>query len=440
MAVRLRHEPGEFIGPGQQYEVLEKIATGGMATVYLVRDHQENRELAAKECDLLDDPRGKGLSRDEAIAIFLREGTMLADLAVAGIPRGFLLSQRVDPARYCTQCGNQVPDDLARCALCRPGVGSLYENPQEVAERHYLLMDHVPGRDMDQLAAEMARPLGKMDLARVRAWTVATAEILDYLHGRDLVHRDIKGSNIRIRRGDGMLFLLDHGLLTRAWDPRGTRTLKADGNMGPEGYAPPEQAEGRSVPAGDIYALAKTFMSMLTGLDPGNPLENRELETLAPDVLVPGLAPELCGLVRRSFDRDPARRPVARDWISVLRANAGLVVAGTRSNSSREPDRVEAARFPVGYAALAAVLVLVVAWFFLFRGGEREAYLVEARRDAVIYRDTNATSVGRRLNGGERLMVESLGRDNWLRVHSVDEVREKGYIRRNRVDTPGEGK
>ena len=90
MAHRLSHDSGEYIDPaGREYKVLEKIQSGGMGTVYRVRKESTGNMFAAKECDLLDDLKGRGLSRQDALEIFRREGRYLEQLNFDVIPRGF---------------------------------------------------------------------------------------------------------------------------------------------------------------------------------------------------------------------------------------------------------------------------------------------------------------------------------------------------------------
>ncbi len=440
MLVRLSHEPGDFIDPGKRFRVVEKIGAGGMASVYLVQD-DSGQQHAVKECDLLDDPRGKHLSRDEAVAAFVREAQQLGRLQAAGIPRGSLLICDQEPVKFCLQCGNRVEQGLVNCGLCRVAATSLFYEPQVVTQRYYLVMEYIPGQDASQAVRKMQRPLQTMDLAHIRAWMIALARILVYLHHKGLVHRDIKSENLRIRQGDGELFLLDYGLLSKAWDAKGTKSLKADGNYGSEGYAPPEQAMGQAVPQSDVFALAKTLLHLLTGLDPANPLENRELEMVSPQVLVPGLADNIAQLISKSLATDPQKRPSAQDWLTLLLAEHRLIPShGYQAQSKPSQSALPTGgplpkAFPLAWVGLGALVMLAIVVYSLMQQSGRVSYMVAARQNAVMYHQPDAISVARRLKGGERLRVTTLGQENWLKVLAVDEVKERGYIRRNRVDT-----
>lgn len=166
--------------------------------------------------------------------------------------------------------------------LCRTGDGTL------------LAMEYVPGRPL-------SRHPGPRSQSQVLFWAVQLTDVLGYLHGRGIVHRDVKPDNI-IRRPDGRLFLVDLGAarpLGDAWEGPGT-----------VGYAAPEQYPVRGRPAAavdgraDIYALGVTMHELLTGRQPPaagkRPMAIRRLD--------PGLSPELERIVDKCTRSDPRER------------------------------------------------------------------------------------------------------------------------------------
>ncbi|NTU84037.1 MAG: protein kinase, partial [Chloroflexales bacterium] len=221
-------------------------------------------------------------------------------------------------ARYCQHCGhdivlnNDAPSDERRYVITRVikqgGQGAVYEgidgsgkvyaikemldkftDPKERAEsierfnaeaemlqrishpriprvyshfrdegRHYLTMDFVRGEDLEEIVDRE----GKLDEAQVLVWADQICDVLGYLHGKNLIYRDMKPSNVMIDRADGGIKVVDFGI-TRLFKPteRGTQ-------IGTPGYAPPEQYQGLATPQSDIYALGATLHHLLTGRDP----------------------------------------------------------------------------------------------------------------------------------------------------------------------------
>lgn len=91
-------------------------------------------------------------------------------------------------------------------------------------------------------------------------------EVLQFIHGFGVIHRDIKPGNIMRRDADGRLVLIDFGavkqLETQIADLPETFTVV----IGTSGYAPPEQLLGQPVLNSDIYALGMIGIQALVGL------------------------------------------------------------------------------------------------------------------------------------------------------------------------------
>jgi serine/threonine protein kinase len=92
--------------------------------------------------------------------------------------------------------------------------------------------------------------------------------VLDYLHTRvpPVLHRDIKPANVIVRNG-GAPVLVDFGAVRnvfRSPDESGSTVV------GTYGYMPYEQYMGQASPASDLYALAATFLHLITGRPPSD--------------------------------------------------------------------------------------------------------------------------------------------------------------------------
>ncbi len=453
MNARLSHMPDDYIGPGKnQYRVLERIKSGGMGTVYKVENAHTGSLYAAKELDLLDDPRGKQISREQATAIFIDEARRIESLKHAGIPNGFLLVDQDVDLRLCLRCGNQVDADQATCGLCGHAPSSLYYRAQHIDARYYLLMDFIEGNDASEELGVIAKPLQGPDLQGLMQWMRSICEVLAYLHRRNLVHRDVKPENIRIENRSGAVYLLDYGLLL---DLANSSSAPSAGSpLGTEGFAPPEQAAGEAVAASDLYALAMTFLNLATGLDPANPLERKKILAREPLQLIPALPPTLSTLISLSLENDPEERPSAERWLQTLtRLDAppnqnqtrvlapGPVAKGdapppvARQSGPQSLDgwllRLGKARLGLFLATIALILFIL----FWRPPLPEDAFQVEARPGAVIYSRTDDSRQRTRLEGGELLMVRQSENEegNWLRVITVDGKRRKGFIDRGKV-------
>lgn len=185
-----------------------------------------------------------------------------------------------------------------------------------------LVMDYVPG---DNLSTELRRHEHGMPVDRA-LWMVAeVCAALDTAHEAGIVHRDVKPANILLERdGSGAPWrtakLGDFGI-ARLGD--GVRYTSTGMLVGTVGYIAPEIIRGEDpTPASDLYSIGLLLHETLTGskLFPARPsigvLEQHV--TQAPEL--PDAWPSwMRDLVQACLDKDPARRPSAREVGTVLR-------------------------------------------------------------------------------------------------------------------------
>ncbi|HEX9376990.1 MAG TPA: protein kinase [Actinomycetota bacterium] len=250
---------------GERYRLLERIASGGMGTVWRAEDTHLRRPVAVKVLN-------EGLSSDERfVERFRREAK-----AAAG--------------------------------LLHPNIAGVFDYG-ESDRRPFIVMELIEG---ETLAARLDRrgPFEPEEVARIGA---GVAEALSAAHAAGIVHRDVKPANVMLtERGDAKV--MDFGI---AAPESGTGLTGTGMVMGTARYLSPEQAVGNAAtPASDVYALGVVMYELLAGeppFDRGTPLatamahvkeEPPPLRTVRP-----GVPANLASLVHRCLAKDPGERP-----------------------------------------------------------------------------------------------------------------------------------
>ena len=271
-------EPGTVLQ--RRYQIDRLLGGGGMGMVYLARDQRlSNRPCAIKEMvDHFIDPQ----QRIEANEYFAREADTLAQLKHSAIPA---ISDRFDDQN-----------------------------------RHYLVMEYVEGRNLEEEIALRGGPLPEglvIDVAR------QLCDVLAYLHGLSpaIIYRDMKPSNVMLT-GNGRAVLVDFGI---------ARLFKAQrkGTMiGTLGFAAPEQYQGVADPRSDLYSLGATLHYVITGRDPEKfpPFSFPPVRELRPDI-----SSNLAGAIDNALKYEMADRPsTVQEFRDMLLYGRGLAAASAQ--------------------------------------------------------------------------------------------------------------
>ena len=138
--------------------------------------------------------------------------------------------------------------------------------------RLFLVQDYVEGKTFRELLDDRLAQGQTFSEVEVRQLLQQLLPVLEYLHSKGIIHRDLTPDNIIRHEGDGMPVLIDFGvvkeLATRFQVPEGTKAATTVGKLG---YAPSEQIQmGRAYPSSDLYALGVTAVVLLTGKDPSD--------------------------------------------------------------------------------------------------------------------------------------------------------------------------
>ncbi|SDO55537.1 Protein kinase domain-containing protein [Microbacterium sp. ru370.1] len=241
------------------------------------------------------------------------------------------------------------PSDVARvrseirllASLSHPSLVTLYDARLD-ATPAYLAMELIAGPTLTDLIAR-GRLTGP-ETARVGR---EVAEAFAVIHGRRIVHRDVKPSNILMRpaahAGDSpRATLADFGIASLVG---ATRVTRADTVIGTAAYLSPEQARGMPAAlASDVYALGLVLLEALTGSRPfGSRTPHEALAArLVSSPEIPAHIPSAWrDVLERMTAIDPAERPDAGGVIVALRTLSDLPVPapgeGTTSRMSAVP-------------------------------------------------------------------------------------------------------
>ena len=183
-------------------------------------------------------------------------------LGSGGFGEVFLAEDEAIPGRYVALKALSGPPAAAEDNLIwEMVVLSQFNHPGVVAFHHHfvhanqrvLVMEYCAGGSLaDRLAAS-----GAMGENEVFRWAAVLCDTLAAVHGKGIVHHDIKPANVLLSR-DGGIKLGDFGVANR--------------NTGTRMYLPPEMLIGpappRTDPRVDVYALGLTLVEMLTGEHP----------------------------------------------------------------------------------------------------------------------------------------------------------------------------
>ena len=275
-----------------RYELLRRIARGGMADVYLARDVSLDRQVAVKVLfpEFANDP--------SFVERFRREAKAAANLN-------------------------------------HPNIVGIYDWGQEQGT-YYIVMEYVVGRSM----ADVLRSTGPLSPDRAAEIASDVAEALSSAHSAGLVHRDVKLGNI-IVSDDGQVKVADFGIATALAQRAGDNLTHIGSVMGTATYFSPEQARGKALDGrSDLYSLGVVLYEMIVGKPPFTAdtstavaVKHVQERPLPPSMLGVTIAQSLEAIILKLLAKNPANRyPRADD----LRADLLRYLDGAH----QIPDRV----------------------------------------------------------------------------------------------------
>ena len=266
-----------------RYQITQRLARGGMATVYRAVDVRLTRTVAVKVMHV-------GLGDDAEFA------------------RKF--------------------DREARAAakLSHPNVVSVFDQGQDVAgsnRRPYIVMEHVEGKTLRDILNRDA-PLPASRALEIMEPVLAALAVA---HDAGLVHRDVKPENVLIS-GRGQIKVADFGLAKAVSSQTNTATQGL--LIGTVSYLPPELVmSGKADARSDVYSAGIVLFELLTGRKPhtgDTPIQiayahvHRDVPPPSTGPTAGFIPPYVDALVTRATARDAnARQPDAKVLLGQVR-------------------------------------------------------------------------------------------------------------------------
>jgi len=285
---------------GGRYQVIGRIASGGMGEVYRAHDAVLAREVAIK----------------------VLHPQFAHDL-------GFIERFRRE-AR-------------AAAILNHPNIVGIFDWGS-TGRTYYMVMEYVPGTNLRTLLTDR----GRLDPSQVVEVSVQVLAALDHAHGHGIVHRDVKPENILLTR-DGVVKVADFGL-ARAFAE--ASISQAEGTVtGTVQYLAPEQIQGEPAdPRTDLYALGVVMFECLTGKPPftGETSVSIAYQHLSsrvppPSTVVPTVPPVLDRAVLHATEKQRADRPPTARAMRDEVTRAGVNLNGSPSLADLARDLPAAA-------------------------------------------------------------------------------------------------
>jgi serine/threonine-protein kinase len=219
-----------------RYKIVRQLGQGGFGRTYLAEDiQQSDRKCVLKEfAPQVEEDK----DLQKAKELFEREASVLKQLEHPQIPR----------LHFSLQVKLRNKDFF------------------------FLVQDYIEGENYQDLLEKRLDEGRCFNESEVFDLLTQILPVLDYIHSKDVVHRDISPDNLILRTTDNLPILIDFGGVKQLPASQGFWYTKLPANrtlLGKKGYAPEEQLrQGKAFHSSDLYSLGVTALVLLAGEEP----------------------------------------------------------------------------------------------------------------------------------------------------------------------------
>ena len=299
-----------------RYQVERELGRGGMATVYLAKDLEHDRQVAIK------------VMRPQ-IAEAMGAERFLREIEIAG-------------------------------SLDHPNILALIDSGGNDNLLYYVM----PFVEGESLGEKIERE-GRLDVDDALQISREVASALTYASSKGVIHRDIKPDNIMLGP-DGHALVMDFGI-GKALEAGGEKLTQTGMSVGTPAYMSPEQAMGEQNIDGrtDVYSLAAVIYEMLIGEQPFTGPTAQVIIAKRFSGEVPsartrrdGVPPSVDAAITTALAREPDDRYDTAEQLVVAMTTEGGIAKPSSGAVKRSGCRSTAALMVVVVSALAAALTM----------------------------------------------------------------------------------
>ena len=224
--------PGTLIN--NRYLIQKTLGRGGFGRTYLALDNQRFNEPCVLKEFLPDTQSPSVITKSKEL--FEREAKVLYQIKHQQIPQFLALLTHED--------------------------------------KLFIVQEYIDGKTYLQILDERLNNNRKpFSEAEVRQWLLDMLPVLEYIHGNNIIHRDISLENVMLPKNQSKPVLIDFGVVkekfTQIFSSSSSQLFRQSSVVGKIGYSPPEQLRlGHCYASSDMYALAVSALILLTGKMP----------------------------------------------------------------------------------------------------------------------------------------------------------------------------